>query len=213
MARGPAADSAETFDKIVSTAKRILTESGAGRLNLRQVASESGLSLGTVQYYFSSKDKLLASCLVDHEALIAGYIDGAQQALSTGTPLEDVLVTAVRAIFRHGREQPEFYRLRLFRVLDAKHDPDMAEERFLLRELEMTAGMFVTHLGIDRVQARLLAQTIAMSVVRYIAFDQRDLCRTAGVAEPIAALAAVEDHLAWLIRALLQSAREQRSGR
>ena len=63
MARRAHGDSAETFDAIVGAAKQVLAEQGANELSLRRVAQVAGLSLGTVQYYFSSKDKLVETCL------------------------------------------------------------------------------------------------------------------------------------------------------
>ena len=53
--------------KIMEAAKKVITEQGYGKLTLRQVAAEAGISPGTLYYSSKSKNSILYD-LVDHSS-------------------------------------------------------------------------------------------------------------------------------------------------
>lgn len=52
-------------DKIILTARKHLFEKGYARLNLREVAEQCGLAVGTIYNYFPGKDMLVASIMAE----------------------------------------------------------------------------------------------------------------------------------------------------
>jgi AcrR family transcriptional regulator len=64
VARPKDADKVRTYDEIVGTACRMLSQRDDPTTHtLREVSGASGLSLGTLHYYFASKTELLEACL------------------------------------------------------------------------------------------------------------------------------------------------------
>jgi AcrR family transcriptional regulator len=51
--------------QVIQAARRVLVSSGVGGLTMRRVASEAGISLGTLHYAFPSKELLLKSVIDD----------------------------------------------------------------------------------------------------------------------------------------------------
>lgn len=48
-------------EEILSAAEQLLVDSGVERMRLRDVAAAAGISVGTVQYYFDTRDRLVAA--------------------------------------------------------------------------------------------------------------------------------------------------------
>ena len=61
----------ETARRILEVARRLFIEEGSGRLTMRRVAKEAGMSPGNLSYYYASKADLLADML---QYVIDGYI-------------------------------------------------------------------------------------------------------------------------------------------
>lgn len=76
--------------QILDAATRQLTEEGYARFSIRQVAERLGLRLSNVQYYFPTRDALLA-------ALLAGVLADATAVLRHD-PAEHDLATLVRFV-------------------------------------------------------------------------------------------------------------------
>ena len=57
---------------ILEAAEQLLIDSGYHNFSMRKVATKAGVSVGNLQYYFPSKDKLLEA-LLDH--VIQNYLD------------------------------------------------------------------------------------------------------------------------------------------
>lgn len=60
------------IETILKTAEKLLIDGGYNNFSMRKVAIKSGISLGNLQYYFPSKNKLLEA-LLDH--VIDNYLD------------------------------------------------------------------------------------------------------------------------------------------
>lgn len=65
----------ETRKRIIEAARQVLVREGSNSFSLRKVASEAGLSLSNVQYYYPTRLALL-------EGILAGFIEEYQDYLS-----------------------------------------------------------------------------------------------------------------------------------
>lgn len=75
--------------QLVSAARRVVGRDSLGATNLRSVAAEAGVALGTVHYIFPSKEELLRAVLED-------VIDEQARALQASTVDGDDLESALR---------------------------------------------------------------------------------------------------------------------
>jgi AcrR family transcriptional regulator len=72
---------------VLDAALRVIAEDGFAALSMRTVATAAGVSLAQVQYYFRSKDELLAAAF---EHVSADVVDRARQ-VDTAGPTREVL--------------------------------------------------------------------------------------------------------------------------
>ncbi|WP_055482186.1 TetR/AcrR family transcriptional regulator [Sphaerimonospora mesophila] len=121
---GPAApetlrrDQRERRERIVRVALRSLANSEYDRIKVSDVARDSGVALGTLYRYFTSKEHLFAAAFLLWQ-------EGLKRTLDRAAPPEgaekervrDVLHRAIRAF----QLQPQFYRVLI--VLETASDP------------------------------------------------------------------------------------------
>lgn len=67
-------------EKLSAEAKRLVLENGYTAMNIRAVAKNCGVGVGTVYNYFPSKDALIASFLIEEWQACLGRIHAAGQA-------------------------------------------------------------------------------------------------------------------------------------
>lgn len=88
---------------ILECALKLLIEKGDAGLTLRKLADSAGMRLSNVQYYFSSRDEVLA-------AMVSRYFEDCTQSLieltrqSQADSTRDRVHFLVRAGLRHGQE-------------------------------------------------------------------------------------------------------------
>ncbi len=70
--RGPYAKTAERRQQIVDEAYRLFATRGYHGSSLREIAAAAGMSLGSLQYHFGSKDDLLVAVLARRDELSSG---------------------------------------------------------------------------------------------------------------------------------------------
>jgi AcrR family transcriptional regulator len=75
----------ETRERILDTAQRLFAERGYTRVTLRELTSEAGVNLASVNYYFGSKDALLHALI----RRAARVIRGRRQRLLDDASLRD----------------------------------------------------------------------------------------------------------------------------
>lgn len=121
---GPAApetlrrDQRERRERIVRVALRSLANSEYDRIKVSDVARESGVALGTLYRYFTSKEHLFAAAFLLWQESLKRTLD--RTTPSGGSEKErvrNVLHLAIRAF----QMQPQFYRVLL--VLETTSDP------------------------------------------------------------------------------------------
>lgn len=116
--------------RMVDAALRLLDDREHDRIQVKDVAEEAGVALGTLYHYFGSKEQLFGEALVQWAATLE--TDLTRRPLTATTEagrLEAVLHRSVRAFER----QPRMARLVTW--LQASDDPAVA---MLLQQLEST---------------------------------------------------------------------------
>ncbi|MCB9587946.1 MAG: TetR/AcrR family transcriptional regulator [Polyangiaceae bacterium] len=188
-------DSEGTFEAILSGARKVLARDGHDGFSLRKVADECGLRLGSVQYYFPSKDALFDACLREQDDWVNSLISSGQQAVRDGESVRSVMTRATLFSFHGVRQQRSVTRLRVDHV-------NRNEDRLMLPELRRTA-IWLAEQGIPRDQGGLIVHTLVVAVVRYASWDATTLMAATLTETESAAIAAVETHLTALVAALI----------
>src|SRR5438876_8814514 len=107
MAQAAAADSkrarnqAARRQRVIEAAMALASEGGYDAVQMREVAADADVALGTLYRYFPSKDHLLISAMVDQIEAMRERLGG--RPPSGDTPVErviDVLGRATRAFTR-----------------------------------------------------------------------------------------------------------------
>jgi len=116
------ASQAARRQRILDAALTLLDDRPYDQVQIRDVAEEAGVALGTLYRYFPSKEQLFAHALVEWSSRFDASRRGRGPApVGDGDRLVAVLRRAVRAFERH----PHFFRL--IAVLEVIADPAVAE--------------------------------------------------------------------------------------
>ena len=122
----------------MAAAHRVLVTAGYANFSMRRVATEAGVSVGNLQYYFPTKDALTAALL---DNVIEDYLLDFDAMRSTGTPGEQ-FERIIRAVFEDLRSPdttrffPELWSLSNHEPqLTARVDAMYARYRAVLAEL------------------------------------------------------------------------------
>lgn len=81
---------------ILEAAEQLLIDSGYHNFSMRKVAKEAGVSVGNLQYYFPSKDKLFEA-LLDH--VIQNYLDTFERFRGKYDPKEQ-FIKIIKAVIK-----------------------------------------------------------------------------------------------------------------
>lgn len=81
---------------ILEAAEQLLIDSGYHNFSMRKVATKAGVSVGNLQYYFPSKDKLLEALL---DQVIQNYLDTFEQFRGQYTPQEQ-FIKIIKAVIK-----------------------------------------------------------------------------------------------------------------
>jgi AcrR family transcriptional regulator len=108
--------------RILLTATRMLEGREYERIQIRDVADEAGVALGTLYRYFPSKEQLFAHVLLEWASSFEAALDRRRPAAATDAErLKHALHGSVRAFEKH----PNFFAL--IPVLEVVQDPQVAE--------------------------------------------------------------------------------------
>ena len=94
--------------RIVAAATDLLEDREYERIQIRDVAEEAGVALGTLYRYFPSKEQLFANVLLDWSASYEAAVGRRRE--STGSDA-DRLKFALRRSVRAFEKRPNFFRL------------------------------------------------------------------------------------------------------
>jgi AcrR family transcriptional regulator len=195
-------------DSILRAAAEVLDQHGQRGLSLRRVAARAAISLGTVQYYFATKDALIEAILDEPFEQIFALGPEATALLGESNVL-DVIEQTIRRAYRFARKFRSSVRLNMWLVLDRgafdqrrKH----GEEALMEAWVALLSGGF----EISRMEARMLAKSIIASAARFVSVTDDELRRIVGsdASTDIESVhRKVEDHLVELARRFLAPAR------
>jgi AcrR family transcriptional regulator len=107
---------------IVAAGLALLRESEYEKIQMRDVAVEAGVAIGTVYHYFQSKEHLFAEVLAEWAQSLRGHVE--RRPLRGKTPvarLQEVLRRSVRAV----QSWPQL--VRVLMTLEASTDPFASE--------------------------------------------------------------------------------------
>jgi len=110
-------DQRERRDRIVQAAMRLMVGSDYGKVQVRDVADEAGVALGTLYRYFTSKDHLFACALLEWSSGFGGRLDKA-----SGAPTVDRVKDVYRRAARAFEREPRVFDVLV--QLQASRDPD-----------------------------------------------------------------------------------------
>ena len=151
------AKQAQRRQAIIDAALKLLSDND-GNIEIRDVASEAGVALGTVYHYFGSKELLFAHAVLKW---CEQYWEGLRAYTVGGRTNAGRLRELTRHTLDAYQTEPQF--IRISQTVSASHDPDVAA--CWVAMLQGAIGLYTDTLqGIDPEDAEAIASTI-MSVM------------------------------------------------
>jgi AcrR family transcriptional regulator len=140
--------------RIIDAGLVLLERNEYERIQIKDVAEEADVALGTLYHYFSSKEHLFAEVLVKWAATLrSSLVRHPPQGLTPREKLTEALHRSVRA-FQH---QPQL--ARLIASLELSSDPFATE--ILERMDQTTSGVYMELLdGVEPRRARTIVRTV-----------------------------------------------------
>jgi len=143
-------------ERIIDSALELLACTPYEKIQMREVAEDAGVALGTLYRYFNSKEHLFASVVVKWAARFDDRVHSRPLRGATNEErLVDVYSRAVRALQR----MPQF--LPAIRVVGASEDPYAIESLAALDHLTETTYRRALD-GIDEADGRLIIYSATM---------------------------------------------------
>ncbi len=119
------ADSAKTRERIISSAARLIIKKGAENTSLSDIARESGISKGTLYYYYPTKSELIFEITNRHMKRLSEDIIYWVGNMSEDLPPEKILQAVYSLLTRASKRG----RLHLYLIYDGIAGNDEARER------------------------------------------------------------------------------------
>src|SRR5580658_258430 len=140
--------------RIIDAGLALLERNEYERIQIKDVAVEAGVALGTLYHYFSSKEHLFAEVLVKWAATLRSSL--ARRPPQGLTPREKLTVALHRSV-RAFQHQPQL--ARLIASLQISSDPFATE--ILERMDQTTSGVYMELLqGVEPRRARTMVRTV-----------------------------------------------------
>jgi TetR/AcrR family transcriptional regulator, cholesterol catabolism regulator len=140
--------------RIIDAGLVLLERNEYDRIQIKDVAEEAGVALGTLYHYFSSKEHLFAEVLVKWAAALRASL--ARRPLQGLTPREKLTVALHRSV-RAFQHQPQL--ARLLASLELSEDPVATE---IIERLDQTTTSVYMELldGVEPHRARTIVRTM-----------------------------------------------------
>lgn len=169
----PTPDNGSTHARILEAALAEIRERGAHQVSFRAVAARAGLSTGTVQYYFGSKDELLEMCLDGYHKRLSQVVERllaiGVKAAGEGAEPEPIVDEAVRTLMHFVETENALVALRLALNESQGELPPPRQKPILGAMLHRIAEV-LARIGVPLETDDLVLTTQAMTavVVRYV---------------------------------------------
>lgn len=118
--------SVERRTAILTAARQLLINEGMKAVSHRRVAEAAGVPIGSVGYYFSSREELLLQCLTADDEARAGTAQDAREGATPGLDPEDVGARVVRTVWG---EVPEDLVGRVGVAMDGVRESSLLQEQ------------------------------------------------------------------------------------
>jgi AcrR family transcriptional regulator len=196
------ADSEQTHARIMCAARELLEERGPDAVSLRGVARRAKMSVGTVSYYFASRDELVETCLDAHYDRLTEIATRHLDLLTAGKTFEDTIRDAAKELYFFAFDERALVRLQL-----ASHaergglPPDRIQNfhRRTFQAISKRAGPLIAH-----PRPWLAIQTLVYAVVRFATLSSEERRLYTSAENDHDANVIIADHIAELaIRVLL----------
>jgi AcrR family transcriptional regulator len=168
MARPKDADSAETMSRILDAALAELRDQGEPTPpTLRSVARRADVSLGTIRYYFDTKDELLEACLDGYYNRL-GTLSTQLLASAVGaTDGRKLIEDTVRALYRFIRAERGLVALRLATNSSRGELHPRRQRDFMGTFIREAANALAPFVEVDHDDTRLSIQALSSVIVRF----------------------------------------------
>ncbi len=180
MPRPKEADSAETYERILSATLRVLEEQRDPKMpSLRTVAERAGVSLGTLHYYFATKDDLV-------EASLDGYYErlgelGSRLIDDVGRyEGRELVERAVDQMFRFARQERGLLRLRVASTSKRGELHPTRQREFMGSMAEHAVEALRPHLQVAEGDARLAIHAMSALVARFALMSDSEMSLATG---------------------------------
>jgi AcrR family transcriptional regulator len=198
------ADSEETWNKIVDAARlALVVDASEGvTVSLRQVATAANVSLGTIHYYFETKEMLLEACLDAYYEALAKLTSELAELASRATrdDARKTIEEAVRRIYRFALSERPRLKLRASTNAVRGSLHPAREEHVRRPYLDWLTPVVRRLTDVSEIEVRMAIQTMSFAVMHYALLGDAELEQIAGMSGE-EGVQVVEDHL---IRASLR---------
>ncbi len=145
----------QTYAAIVEAILKIVGEQGLPHATVREVATAAGVSIGTVQHHFPTKEVMLASAFTE----VVHRVRARLEATDFTNDARRTVSSVLSEILPLDRQRKQEARIQLEFAVHAIHNPDLAEtQRTVLAELHQAlCNAFDTSADQDPERSRLAA--------------------------------------------------------
>ncbi len=195
MSRPIDADSAATYDAIVAAALDVLAEHGhPDQVSLRQVAKLADVSLGTIQYYFASKARLLEACLDGYYSRMAALLSRLAKKSDSFTSSRAFVEDIAREVYGWARRERGLIALRVATNTTRGELHPERQANVMGTMSREVAKWLAPHVDLDELETRLAVQSVGSIMSRMAMLSDSELENLTGL--PAAeARAQVEEHV------------------
>jgi AcrR family transcriptional regulator len=198
MVRPKNADSEETWNRIIEAAKQELLsgENGGIDVSVRQVAQMAGVSLGTIHYYFPTKESLLEACLDEYYAALGALVGQLAERIGHGSreTAREVIASCLRQIYRFAFSERLRLKLRAATNMQRGHLHPVRDEHVRGPYLAWFAAIVAPLVDMPVGEIRMVIQTMSFVVMHYVLLCDAEVEQIVGVAGD-AGRQLIEDHV------------------
>ena len=192
MARKKDADSRETWERIVESARTLLETLDPADISLRAVGRHAGVSTGTLTYYFSNREALLEAVLDVYyeklEALVVELVTEAPGQKDASAFIE----SAIRRLYQLHWQERRAMRLRSATRTAQGELPENVQSRFLNKFAGKGALGLSALTGVSEARGRFAIQTVTYLIMRYVLCSDSEIAQALG---PNTTRKDLEDHI------------------
>ncbi len=205
MARPKDADSAETMAKVLDAALAIVRDQGEPKPPpLRQVAKRAGVSIGTIRYYFDTKDELLEACLDGYYERLAALGTRLVGAAREATEPREFIEESTRELYRFIYSERNLAKLRVA-TNSARGELHPRRQRdFMGAFIQEASKALARFVEVDDLDTRLSIQAVSTTTVRFALLSDSERAWLTGIEDTDAAKQAVEDFVVRAARRLVR---------